>query len=72
MGWCDDPYNKKYNKEIVLDKKIKVKNFIEYFRCFNCYRDNTKNKPFKGSAIFIHLTKNYILLKVVYLKKNIY
>ncbi len=29
MGWCDDPYNKKYNKEIFLNKKIKVKNFLE-------------------------------------------
>ena len=27
MGWCDDPYNKNYNKEIVLNKKIKVKTF---------------------------------------------
>ena len=21
MGWCDDPYNKNYNKEIILNKK---------------------------------------------------
>ena len=27
MGWCDDPYNKKYNKEIVLDKKNKGEKF---------------------------------------------
>ncbi len=75
MGWCDDPYNKKYNKEIVLDKKIKGEKFYR--------RDNTydilviieyntkKTKPFKGSAIFIHLTKNYGPTKgCIALKKN--
>ena len=63
MGWCDDPYNKKYNKEIVLDKKNKGE---KLYRKDNTYdvliviEYNTKKiKPFKGSAIFIHLTKNY-------------
>ncbi len=63
MGWCDDPYNKKYNKEIVLDKKNKGE---KLYRRDNTYdvliviEYNTKKiKPFKGSAIFIHLTKNY-------------
>ena len=23
MGWCDDPYNKNYNKEIILNRKNK-------------------------------------------------
>ena len=75
MGWCDDPYNKKYNKEIVLDKKNKGEKFYR--------RDNTydilvvieyntkKTKPFKGSAIFIHLTKNYSPTEgCIALKKN--
>ena len=75
MGWCDDPYNKRYNKEIVLDKKNKGEKFYR--------RDNTydilvvieyntkKTKPFKGSAIFIHLTKNYSPTEgCIALKKN--
>ena len=28
-GWCNDPKNKFYNKEIILSKKIKVKKFLE-------------------------------------------
>ena len=62
MGWCDDSYNKNYNKEIVLNKKNKGE---KLFRKDNAYdiliviEYNTKKKqPFKGSAIFIHLTKN--------------
>ena len=63
MGWCNDIKNKKYNK------LIKVKNNIKYEKMFR--KDykydyiipinyNTKNtKIGKGSAIFIHLTKNY-------------
>ena len=75
MGWCDDPYNKRYNKEIVLDKKNRGEKFYR--------RDNTydilvvieyntkKTKPFKGSAIFIHLTKNYSPTEgCIALKKN--
>ncbi len=64
MGWCDDIKNpKKYNKLIKLNKKIKHEKL---------YRSDTKydllipieyntKKPIvgKGSAIFIHLTKNY-------------
>ena len=63
MGWCDDPYNKNYNKEIVLNKNNKGEKF---FRKDNAYDvlivieyNTNKTKPFKGSAIFIHLTKNY-------------
>ena len=75
MGWCDDPYNKKYNKEIVLDKKNKGE---KLYRRDNTYdvliviEYNTKKiKPFKGSAIFIHLTKNYSPTEgCIALKKN--
>ena len=63
MGWCNDSHNKKYNKEIVLDKKNKGERL---FRKDNAYDilivieyNTNKTKPFKGSAIFIHLTKNY-------------
>ena len=75
MGWCDDPCNKNYNKEIVLNEKNKGEKF---FRKDNAYdiliviEYNTKKiQPFKGSAIFIHLTKNYKSTKgCIALKKN--
>ena len=75
MGWCDDPYNKNYNKEIVLNKKNKGE---KLFRKDNAYDvlivieyNTNKTKPFKGSAIFIHLTKNYDPTKgCIALKKN--
>ena len=75
MGWCDDPYNKKYNKEIFLNKKNKGE---KLFRRDNSYdiliviEYNTKKvQPFKGSAIFIHLTKNYKPTQgCIALKKN--
>ena len=62
MGWCDDPKSVYYNKLINISKKIKCE---KLFRKDNLYdyiieiNHNKKNKPFKGSAIFIHLTKNY-------------
>ena len=75
MGWCDDPYNKNYNKEIILNKKNKGE---KLFRKDNTYdiliiiEYNTKKiRKFKGSAIFIHLTKNYRPTEgCVALKKN--
>ena len=75
MGWCDDPYNKNYNKEIVLNKKNKGE---KLFRKDNAYdiliviEYNTKKiQKFKGSAIFIHLTKNYRPTEgCISLKKN--
>ena len=63
MGWCDDSYNKNYNKEVVLNKKNKGE---KLFRKDNAYDilivieyNTRKTRPFKGSAIFIHLTTNY-------------
>ena len=75
MGWCDDSYNNNYNKEVVLNKKNKGE---KLFRKDNAYdiliviEYNTKKKqPFKGSAIFIHLTKNYKPTQgCIALKKN--
>ena len=65
MGWCDDPNSKFYNKQIKIKKNFKI-------RCEKLYRKdhkydflilikyNYKNPiKFKGSAIFLHLTKNY-------------
>ena len=75
MGWCDDPYNKKYNKEIVLDKKNKGEKLYRRDSTYDVLivieYNTKKTKPFKGSAIFIHLTKNYSPTEgCIALKKN--
>ena len=63
MGWCNGPKNKLYNQEIKVNKNI---NHEKLFRKDYKYdylliiEYNTKKiKPNKGSAIFIHLTKNF-------------
>ena len=63
MGWCNDVNSKKYNKLITRSKKIKHEKMFrkdykyDYVIPINY---NTKNtKIGKGSAIFIHLSKNY-------------
>ena len=62
IGWCDDPTSKKYNEEIYsLDKNTKE----FFYRKDHTYDylitiNHNKNKiPNKGSAIFLHLTKDY-------------
>ena len=62
IGWCDDSAHKKYNEEIkVFNKKTREK----FYRIDNKYdyiitiNHNEKKVPFKGSAIFLHLTENY-------------
>ena len=63
MGWCDDPNNIFYNKEIKINNNIKCEklfrkdNSYDYLIVINYNRKNIL--PGKGSAIFIHLTKNY-------------
>jgi L,D-peptidoglycan transpeptidase YkuD (ErfK/YbiS/YcfS/YnhG family) len=63
MGWCNDVSSDLYNKEIKINKKIlheklfRNDNLYDYLIVINY---NTKNiKRAKGSAIFLHLTKNY-------------
>lgn len=63
MAWCDDIRSKYYNQQIKINKKIKHE---KMFRKNNIYdlilpiNYNTKHIiRNKGSAIFIHLTKNY-------------
>ena len=63
MGWCDDVNSKKYNKLIKKSIKIRHEKLFrkdykyDYLITINY---NTKNIiAGKGSAIFIHLTKNY-------------
>ena len=63
MGWCDDTKSKNYNKIINVSKKLKhEKLFIKKnnYDILIPIKYNTKNiKKNKGSAIFIHLTKNF-------------
>ena len=63
MGWCYDASSKFYNKEIKINKKIKHEKLYKKDNTYDCLvviNYNTKNiKRGKGSAIFLHLTKNY-------------
>ena len=62
MAWCDDPNHKRYNEEIKSYHKHLKENL---YRTDNNYdyliliSHNEQKIPNKGSAIFIHLTKNY-------------
>ena len=69
MGWCDDPNSKFYNKLIKIKKNLKIK-YEKLYRKDNKYdfliliKYNFKNTiKFKGSAIFLHLTKDYLPTK---------
>ena len=75
MAWCDDPYNKNYNREITLSKINKGEKLFRKDSSYDILivvEFNTKKiRLFKGSAIFIHLTKNYNSTKgCIALKKN--
>jgi len=62
LAWCDDSTHKKYNEEIKIGSKIererfyRVDNKYDYLITIN---HNEKKIPYKGSAIFLHLTDNY-------------
>ena len=63
IGWCNDSNHKFYNKEIKIKKKIHYEKLYrkdhkyDYLIVINY--NIKKILPGKGSAIFIHLTKNY-------------
>ena len=64
MGWCDDINSRKYyNKLIKIPKNLKHEKLFrnDYLYDFSIpIKYNWNNiKLGKGSAIFIHLTKNY-------------
>ena len=62
LGWCDNSENKKYNEEI---RNCNKDNKEKFYRRDGKYDylitidHNKKKVPYKGSAIFIHLTNNY-------------
>ena len=63
IGWCNDSKNKSYNREIKIQKKVRYEKLFrqdykyDYLIVINY--NIKKTIPGKGSAIFIHLTKNY-------------
>ena len=64
MGWCNDIRNQKnYNKLIKIKDNIKYEKLFRKDYKYNFFIPimyNTKKRILKkGSAIFIHLTKNY-------------
>ena len=69
MGWCDDPKSKFYNKLIKIKKNLKISHEKLYrkdhkYDFFILIKYNYKNPiKLKGSAIFLHLTKNYLPTK---------
>ena len=64
MGWCNDIKSKNYNKLININSKTKYEKMYRTDYKYNYVipiNYNTKRtKLGKGSAIFIHLTKNYL------------
>tara|TARA_B100001057_G_scaffold312470_1_gene312507 strand:- start:659 stop:1153 length:495 start_codon:yes stop_codon:yes gene_type:complete len=64
MGWCDDITNvRKYNRLIKVSKKIKHEKMYRkdtsYDLVIPLKYNFLKPKLDKGSAIFLHITKNY-------------
>ena len=65
MGWCDDIKSKKnYNKLIKVNKKIKHEKLFrrdyKYDFMIPINYNSKRTKLGKGSAIFLHLTKNFV------------
>jgi L,D-peptidoglycan transpeptidase YkuD (ErfK/YbiS/YcfS/YnhG family) len=62
IAWCDDPKHKKYNEEINNFEKKNNENFYrkdDRYDYLITISHNDKKIPYKGSAIFIHLTHDY-------------
>ena len=64
MGWCDDVKDKKnYNKLLKINKNIKYEKLFrkdyKYDFMIPINYNTKKPKIGKGSAIFIHLTRNF-------------
>ena len=63
MGWCDDVNSKFYNKLIKLNKNVRHEKLFKKNSTYDLLIPISYNteRPIKnkGSAIFIHLTKNY-------------
>ena len=63
MGWCNNPNDKKYNKEFNLNSKKKGEKLFRKDHKYDAlipinYKANPVT-PHRGSVIFLHLTQNY-------------
>ena len=77
MGWCDDPESKFYNKLIKIKKNQKFsyeklfRNDYKYDLLILIKYNFSRTIENKGSAIFLHLTRNYLPTKgCIALKKK--
>ena len=63
MGWCNDPKHRFYNSLTTIRKKVKHEKMYRKDKKYDLGividYNLKKPVPFKGSAIFIHLTQNY-------------
>ena len=63
MGWCDDGNHKNYNQLVDINKVNKCERLYrrdyKYDFLIPINYNTSKIKKNKGSAIFIHLTKNF-------------
>ena len=63
MGWCNDSKNKFYNREVKVNKNIGHEKLFrkdyKYDYLLVIEYNTKKIKANRGSAIFIHLTKNF-------------
>ena len=63
LGWSDNILSKNYNKEITLSNIEKGERLYRKDHKYDIFIEikynSEKIKPGKGSAIFLHLTKNY-------------
>ena len=63
MAWCDDPLHQKYNKLVKINKILHYeklfRNDYKYDLLIPINYNTKKTKPNLGSAIFLHLTKNF-------------
>jgi len=62
MAWCDDSNHKKYNEEIKTINKSLKENLYRKDHKYDyiiSISHNERKVPYKGSAVFIHLTNNY-------------
>ena len=63
MGWCNDPNDRKYNKEFNLSSKKKGEKLFRKDHKYDVFIPINYNTspviPYKCSVIFLHLTQDY-------------
>ena len=63
MGWCNNPNDRKYNKEFDLNSKKKGEKLFRKDHKYDVFIPINYNTnpaiPHRGSVIFLHLTQNY-------------